>query len=143
MVGIGCGGDDGHRPAHGSKGAGEVVGTAQMAGQDGNGKLPALVQHHHGGVGCLAFAVGRDGPHGDACSPHKNQCVALCKLLRCPVGKLHAAHSAEVYAAGICRAELFRKGKAFFGKGQIRPGHWSVPRRNSVVKAGSYSLLRS
>ena len=41
------------------------------------------------------------------------------------------------HEAGICRRQFLGQCKALCRKGQIGAGHWSVPLRNSVVKAGS------
>lgn len=45
--------------------------------------------------------------------------------------------AAAGHAAGICRRQFLGQCKALCRKGQIGAGHWSVPLRNSVVKAGS------
>ena len=117
---------------------GQRVGTAQMARQERHGEVPALVHDHHRRVGGLAPAVGRDGPHRDAHSSHKNQGLVLCKMLRRPVfqGPVSAA---AAHAAGQSFRQPMGQRFAFCGEGQICPAHCpaSVPCRNSVVKAGS------
>ena len=116
-----------------------------MAGEQRHRKAAAFIQHHNGGVGSLALAVGRNGPHRNAHRAHKNKGLTVCKLPGRPVRKarLPGLMAAAGHAAGIFCGQLFRQRKALCRKGKVGPGHWSVPLRNSVVKAGSYSLLRS
>ena len=138
-------GNDRHRAAHSSQSPRQLVGPAQMAGENGHRKASALVQHHHRRVRRLAFAVGRNGPHRNAHRAHKNKGIPVCKLPGRPVRKarLPGLMAAAGHAAGIFCGQLFGQRKALCRKGKVGPGHWSVPLRNSVVKAGSYSLLRS
>ena len=60
-----------------------------------------------------------------------------------PPGKGDAAAAAAVHTAGQGVCQPPGQCQTGVGKGQIGPGHWSDPLRNSVVKPGSYSLLRS
>ena len=101
--------------------------------------MPALVQHHHGGVRRLALAVGGNGPHCDANSAHKDQSVTPGKLPGCPVGKadLPGRMAAAGHTAGIGCRQFLGQRKALCRKGKVSPGHWLVPLRNAVVKAGS------
>ena len=99
--------------------------------------MAALVQHHHGRVHRLAPAVGRNGPHRNAHSPHKDQGIRMGELLRGPVGKAGPAMAAAVYGAGQGTGQLLGQRQPFFRKGEIGAGHWSAPLRNSVVKVGS------
>ena len=88
---------------------------------------------------------GRNGPHRNAHSTYKNKGIAPGKLAGRPIGKVHLPGfmAAAGHTAGICRRQFLGQCKALCRKGKVGPGHWSVPLRNSVVKAGSYSLLRS
>ena len=130
--------DDRHRAARFCQRPGQRVGTAQMARQERHGEVSALVHHHHRRVGGLAFAVGRDGPHRDAHSSHKNQGLVLCKMLRRPAFQGHVS-AAAAHAAGQSFRQPMGQRLALCGEGQICPAHCpaSVPCRNSVVKAGS------
>ena len=85
-VGIRRRGDDRHRPAERRKLACQIVGPAQMAGQDRHREASAFVQHDHGGVAGFALAMGRNGPHRNADGPHKYQGIRADKLRRCPLG---------------------------------------------------------
>ena len=107
------------------------------------GELPTLIQHNDGGVCSLAAAVWRDGPHRDPGSSYKNQCVALCKLRSGPIGQADAVRTAAGHAAGAGCRQLLRQRQSPRRERNVRAGHRSVPLRNSVVNAGSYSLLRS
>ena len=51
-----------------------------MAGEQRHRKAAAFIQHHNGGVGGLALAVGRNGPHRNARRPHKHQGIRRGKL---------------------------------------------------------------
>ena len=79
-VGIGRRGDHRHRTTGGSQPAGQVICAAQMAGEQRHRKAAAFIQHHNGGVGGLALAVGRNGPHRNARRPHKHQGIRRGKL---------------------------------------------------------------
>ena len=67
------------------------------------------------------------------------QTIAPGKLAGRPIGKVHLPGfmAAAGHTAGICRRQFLGQCKALCRKGQIGAGHWSVPLRNSVVKAGS------
>ena len=114
-----------------------------MTGQHRHRKAAAFVQYHHRRVRRLAAAVRRNGPHRNAHGSHKNKGVALRKLQGGPPGKGDAAAAAAVHTAGQGVCQPPGQCQTGVGKGQIGPGHWSDPLRNSVVKPGSYSLLRS
>ena len=107
------------------------------------GDLPTLIQHNDGGVCSLAAAVWCDGPHRDPGSTYKNQCVVLCKLRSGPIGQADAVRTAAGHAAGAGCRQLLRQRQSPRRERNVRAGHRFVPRRNSVVNAGSYSLLRS
>ena len=136
-VGIGGRGNDRHRTADRRQHPGQIVGPAQMARKDRHRKMTTLVQHHHGRVHRLAPAVGRNGPHRNAHSPHKDQGIRMGELLRSPIGKAGPAMAAAVYGTGQGTGQLLGQRQSFFRKGEIGAGHWSAPLRNSVVKVGS------
>ena len=81
---------------------------------------------------------------GTAKRPHSSStttawsCALLWQWGR-PIGKVHLPGfmAAAGHAAGICRRQFLGQCKALCRKGKVGPGHWSVPLRNSVVKAGS------
>lgn len=85
-VGVCRRGDDRHRPAERGKLACQIVGPAQMAGQDRHRKASAFVQHDHGGVAGFALAIRGNGPHCNADGSHKYQGIRADKLRRCPLG---------------------------------------------------------
>ena len=58
-------------------GPGQVVGPAQVPGQDGDGVPGALIHHHNRRVSGFAFQMGCDGPHGDSRRPDVDQAVTL------------------------------------------------------------------
>ena len=136
-VSVGGGGDDRHRAACFRQPTGQIVGTAQMAGEQRDCKVAALIQHYNGGVGGLAAAVRRDGSHGNADSPHKNKRVTLCKLRSSPIGKGHAVFAAAGHSTRLGRRKLPGQRQSLAGKGKIRAGHCGAPLRYSVVKVGS------
>ena len=136
-VGIGGRGNDRHRTTDRRQRPGQIVGPAQMARKDRHRKMTALVQHHHGRVHRLAPAVGRNGPHRNAHSPHKDQGIRMGELLRGPIGKAGPTMAAAGHSAGQGTGQLLGQRQPFFRKGEIGAGHWSAPLRNSVVKVGS------
>ena len=142
-VGIGRRGDHRHRTTGGSQPAGQAICAAQMAGEQRHRKAAAFIQHHNGGVGGLALAVGRNGPHRNARRPHKHQGIRRGKLLGRPPGQRHPAQPAAADGAGAGLGQLLRQRQPLGRKGKIRTVHGLVPLRYSVVKAGSYSLLRA
>ena len=142
-VGIGRRGDHRNRTTGGSQPAGQVICAAQMAGEQRHRKAAAFIQHHNGGVGGLALAVGRNGPHRNARRPHKHQGIRRGKLLGRPPGQRHPAQPAAADGAGAGLGQLLRQRQPLGRKGKIRTVHSLVPSRYSVVKAGSYSLLRA
>ena len=135
--------DDRHGMADRRQPLRQLVCAAQMPRQQRNGEPSALIQHNDGGVCSLAAAVWRDGPHRDPGSSYKNQCVALCKLCSGPIGQADAVRTAAGHAAGAGCRQLLRQRQSPRRERNVRAGHRSVPLRNSVVNAGSYSLLRS
>ena len=138
-IGIGSRRDDRDGPAGFRQCPGQRVGPAQVAGEQRHGKPAALVQHDNGRVGGFALAVGRNGPHGDANSPHKNQGVRLCKLRTRPLRQPDTARAAAGNTAGQCPGQPVGQSHAFFCKGQIGAAHCFGPvaGRYSVAKAGS------
>ena len=52
-------------------------------------------------------------------------------------------HKEKLEAAGAGCRQLLRQRQSLGRKGKIRTVHGLVPSRYSVVKAGSYSLLRA
>ena len=135
--------DDRHGMADRRQPLRQLVCAAQMPRQQRNRELPTLIQHNDGGVCSLAAAVWRDGPHRDPGSSYKNQCVALCKLRSGPIGQADTVRTAAGHAAGAGCRQLLRQRQSPRRERNVRAGHRSVPLRNSVVNAGSYSLLRS
>ena len=142
-VGVGGRGDHRNGSAHGGQCTGQVIGTAQMTGQHRHRKAAAFVQYHHRRVRRLAAAVGRNGPHRNARRPHKHQGIRRGKLLGRPPGQRHPAQPAAADGAGAGLGQLLRQRQPLGRKGKIRTVHGLVPSRYSVVKAGSYSLLRA
>ena len=55
----------------------------------------------------------------------------------------HSAQPAAADGAGAGLGQLLRQRQSPRRERNVRAGHRFVPRRNSVVNAGSYSLLRS
>ena len=129
--------DDRHRAANRRQPPRQVVCAAQMPRQQRDSKLTALVQYHNGRVSGLAAAVGRDGPHRNSGSPHKNQCITLCKLPGRPVGQRHAVCAAAGHTARARSRQPLRQCQPPRREGDIRANHASVPLRNAVVNAGS------
>ena len=78
--------------------------------------MTTLVQHHHGRVHRLAPAVGRNGPHRYAHSPHKDQGIRMGELLCSPIGKAGPAMAAAVYGAGQGTGQLWASASPFFRK---------------------------
>ena len=93
-------------------------------------------------VGHPSFEIGEDemeigmGIHGEPG-------IRRGKLLGRPPGQRHPAQSAAADGAGAGLGQLLRQRQPLGRKGKIRTVHGLVPSRYSVVKAGSYSLLRA
>ncbi len=126
-VGIRRRGNDRHRPAERRKLACQIVGPAQMAGQDRHREASAFVQHDHGGVAGFAFGNGVQWP-----AP---QCQRLPQIPRHPSGQtpplstgLRPARHGR--SGSRCRAgkrPVFGPAAAapFFGEGGVGGGHRS------------------
>ena len=125
------------------------VGAADVAGEQGDHKLPRLVDAHHRRVGFFAFDIGGDLPHGDAAGPHKDQCVHGGKAHI--IYRLVQRQKARLFKTrhGIAHPYLLRqrlqypprRGTAAPAVGKQGGSHWA-PLRNSVVKSGWYSSDR-
>ena len=93
-------------------------------------------------VGHPSFEIGEDemeigmGIHGEPG-------IRRGKLLGRPPGQRHPAQPAAADGAGAGLGQLLRQRQPLGRKGKIRTVHGLVPSRYSVVKAGSYSLLRA
>ena len=79
-----------------SDGPGQVVGAAQVSGEDGDSVGAALIDHDDGGVGHLALHEGRDGPHRDAGGTDEHEGVGLVKHLGGPLREAERLHRATV-----------------------------------------------
>ena len=136
-VGIGGRGDDRDSPAEGRDGPCQIIGTAQMTGQQRHRKVSAFVHDHDCRVAGLAAAKRRDGPHRDAYGPHKDQGLVLGKRSGGPLCQRRPAVPAAGHRAGQSARQCFCQRQPGLGKGGIGAAHASAPLRNSVVKAGS------
>ena len=136
-VGIGGRGDDRDGSAEGGNGPRQVVGTAQMAGQERNRKVSAFVHDHDRRVAGLAAAKRRDGSHRNAHGPHKDQGLVLGKRGGGPLRQRRPTVPAAGHRAGQRARQCFCQRQSGLGKGGIGAAHASAPLRNSVVKAGS------
>ncbi|SPX75058.1 Uncharacterised protein [Morganella morganii] len=81
LIDIGCGGD--HRlsadPAR--QPGGQLIGTAEMAGEQTDHMLSFLIHHDHGRVTHFVLNHRCQYPHGNAGCADDNQSVILCKCL--------------------------------------------------------------
>ena len=137
---VGGGGHGRHRAADRANLPGQVIRPAQMAAENGDGKVPALIHHHHGRVRGFAFDVGRDGAHRNAGRPYKYQCAARHKIPPGPLAQILRPGAAAGLAPQGVR-QMTGQSRSAFCKGNKLYSH-SDASRNSVEKAGWYSWLR-
>ena len=112
-----------------------------MAGQQRDRKAAALVQHHNGGVGGLAAAVGRDGPHRNADSPHKNQARHFVQTAQpSRLARVTPSSPQRATATGLGRRQPPGQRQPLAGKGKIRAGHCGVSPAELGGKSGVVKL---
>ena len=109
-----------------------------MPAQDRNRKPSALIDHHDGRVEGFIFKMRSNRSHRDAGGADENKCLRLPKIPLRPLGDLYPA----VRRAAEGLREQLRERLAAVRERDQTDIHLDAS-RNSVLKAGSYSLLRS
>ena len=123
---------------------GQIVGSAQMAGEDGDDKLSSLVHHDHRRVGALVAQMRGNRTNRDARCPHKNEPLGAGESPLCPFLRLQPIPGIGglVSVVGQSFGQLLCQGIAPLGKGDqfqlhsAAPSREPSPCRNSVVKPG-------
>ncbi len=87
-VDVGGRGDDRGAPQYLRHPPGQLVGPAQVTGQETDGELPGLIHHHHRRVGILALEIRGDAAHHDPRGHDAHQVVAACKRFLEGLGQL-------------------------------------------------------
>ena len=108
---VGGRGDDRGAPQYLGHSPGQVVGPAQVPGEQADGELPGLIHHHHRRVGVLALEIRGDAPHHDPRGHDAHQVVAPGKGFLEGLGQLTKNQVPRLPGLGL-RQPALRPGQA-------------------------------